>query len=691
MKPIFLIHLFLLGVFNFSFSQTPGEWTWMHGPQTFQSPVFGTKGIPSPGNIPPAAYEALAFTDLQGNFWCFGGSGGYSDLWKYDPVTNEWTWMNGSGSQFVPPNYGVLGVPDPANTPGYRFFASCSWTDLNGNFWLFGGEFPLGQSNSLWRYDPSTDLWTWISGGNTPNNFGNYGVQGVPSVFNAPPSREENTTAWADQSGNLWLFGGKGYSGEKNDLWKYEIATNEWTWMKGSTGFNTAPVYGSRGISDPANDPGGRSSYGHWLDQNGMLWTFGGGSLTLNEFRNDMWKYDPSLNVWTWMSGGTGVNDSTGHYSLPCINDTANLPGSRFENNMSWIDSCGHFWMYGGSHSTVPASGSPLCDLWKYNPCLNRWTFVKGNAIPSQLPVYGTKGISSPSNTPGGRMGSPFWTDNYGNFWMAFGITAWNPTSNTRNDLWRYVPDYSCGSCFTNPLAAFTASENNICPGTCISFGNLSADATSFEWIFNGASPGSSSDVNPSNICYMFPGQYDVTIIAQACDEVSDTLTLTNYITVYPQPPPQGIQQSGDTLFAIPGASSYQWYFNSNIITGATDYFYAATQSGNYNVVATDGNGCEVEAVINNVIASLSPALSEGEGVTAFPNPVSETLDVRGLNVNSVDEITIYNIIGEKVFSAVDCQLLPIAIGTHFQFPSGMYYLEISSNEKIYRTKFLKQ
>ena len=42
----------------------------------------------------------------------------------------------------------------------------------------------------------------------------------------------------------------------------------------------------------------------------------------------------------------------------------------------------------------------------------------------------------------------------------------------------------------------------------------------------------------------------------------------------------------------------YQWYYDGILIPGATDYFYIAPQSGNYNVVATDANDCEVEAVI---------------------------------------------------------------------------------------------
>src|SRR3989442_96957 len=86
---------------DFCYSQTPGQWTWMHGDSTTMRPgVFGTQGVASPSNDPPSVYEACEWTDKQGNFWIYGGQPGavsfYDDLWKYDPGINEWTWINGN-------------------------------------------------------------------------------------------------------------------------------------------------------------------------------------------------------------------------------------------------------------------------------------------------------------------------------------------------------------------------------------------------------------------------------------------------------------------------------------------------------------------------------------------------------------------------------------------------------------------
>jgi hypothetical protein len=246
------------------------------------------------------------------------------------------------------------------------------------------------------------------------------------------------------------------------------------------------------------------------------------------------------------------------------------------------------------------------------------------------------------------------------------------------------------------PIALFSA-PNHICPGTCTDFTNLSANGTSFIWSFPGGNPSTSTDQNPTGICYNTPGNYGVTLIASNAT-ASDTLFLPNYITVYPNPAPQGILQSGDTLFANQGATTYQWYYNGNLIPGATNYFYVTGASGDYNLVATNNNGCEVEAVINDVIAEIQMSVGSLQ-LAIFPNPVSETLTIkRYLLSGTPNGFSIYNVLGEKIYMAfpplslgegrggeaawtIDCSLIP----------PGMYAIEIISGDKIYRTKFVKQ
>src|SRR5678815_4821385 len=58
------------------------------------------------------------------------------------------------------------------------------------------------------------------------------------------------------------------------------------------------------------------------------------------------------------------------------------------------------------------------------------------------------------------------------------------------------------------------------------------------------------------------------------------------------------ITQSNDTLFSS-AASSYQWYQDGNLVSGATNSFYVAPTSGLYTVVITDANGCTASDEVN--------------------------------------------------------------------------------------------
>ncbi|MEO8085706.1 MAG: T9SS type A sorting domain-containing protein [Bacteroidota bacterium] len=252
-----------------------------------------------------------------------------------------------------------------------------------------------------------------------------------------------------------------------------------------------------------------------------------------------------------------------------------------------------------------------------------------------------------------------------------------------------YCDDVEVEEIALAPVALFNA-PHQICPGTCTDFTNLSLNGTSFVWTFTGATPSTSTDVNPTTICYNTPGNYSVSLIATNAIG-SDTLTLNNFITVYPYPAAQGIIQSGDTLFAIQGSASYQWYLDGNLIPGATDYFYIAPQSGDYNVVCTDGNGCEVEAVIFDVIASTQNPIG-GLEFAIFPNPVEGkmTIDSREMTIKA---ISIYNLLGEMVFKTAipdsnARQQTEIDVRT---LASGVYIVELAGAEKNFRSRFVKK
>ncbi len=48
----------------------------------------------------------------------------------------------------------------------------------------------VGYYNDLWKYNPETNLWTWMKGDTTVNQPGIYGTKGIAAALNKPRGRE---------------------------------------------------------------------------------------------------------------------------------------------------------------------------------------------------------------------------------------------------------------------------------------------------------------------------------------------------------------------------------------------------------------------------------------------------------------------------------------------------------------------
>jgi hypothetical protein len=200
----------------------------------------------------------------------------------------------------------------------------------------------------------------------------------------------------------------------------------QWTWMKGSSTANAPGTYGTVGIVAPANTPGQREEPVSWTDPTGALWLFGGSML------NDLWKYDRGTGYWTWMKGAK-TDDQPGTYGTYRTPAATNTPGGRMAA-VSWTDSSGALWLFGGSgYDNVFNDSADLNDLWKYDRGTGNWAWMKGSQTRGQAGTYGTPGVPAVENTPGARSEAAAWTDPDGKFWL-FGGSMYN-------DLWKYDPD----------------------------------------------------------------------------------------------------------------------------------------------------------------------------------------------------------------------------------------------------------
>jgi N-acetylneuraminic acid mutarotase len=291
--------------------------------------------------------------------------------------------------------------------------------------------------------------------GSDEGQSGVYGTLGTPAAANIPGGRGA-AAVWTDHSGNTWLFGGYGFDANGsvsylNDLWELNPATNEWTWMSGSSTIGSSGgqpgVYGTLGTPAAGNVPGGRAVPSSWTDSSGNLWLFGGygyDSVGALSTLNDVWEFSPSSKEWTWMGGSSTIGSNYGQsgvYGTLGTPAAANIPGSRYFST-GWTDSSGHFWLFGGYGFGGNGNYGYLNDLWEFNPSMNEWTWMGGsstiatdNSGPSG--VYGTLRETAAGNWPGGRGYSASWIDSSDNVWL-FGGGGFDADGDFGylNDLW---------------------------------------------------------------------------------------------------------------------------------------------------------------------------------------------------------------------------------------------------------------
>jgi len=424
-----------------------GEWAWMGGSTSYNQPgTYGTLGVAAANNIPGTRMSAARWVDKQGILYLFGGvgldsvgaEGQLSDLWTFS--NNQWTWIGGSDLVYQAGIYGMKGIASATGWPGARGDA-LTWEDAGGTFWLFGGfgfdsTGTRGYLNDLWKY--SGGAWTWVSGSQLVNQSGSYGTLGTASVSNVPGGRYYSS-AWLGKDGSFWLYGGAGFDstgqvGYMSDLWRY--SGGEWTWVAGPTLWGQNAVYGTQGAARAGNTPGDRHGEATWTDSSGDLWLFAGLNPNTGAFLNDIWKF--SNGQWTWEAGSPSGGQQ-GVYGTQGVAAVGNSPGGRL-SPVAWQDVSGNVWIFGGFG--LDSTGQTLnyvSDLWKYSG--GEWTWKGGPMLAAQPPVFGTQGVSAPSNVPGPRYEAVGWVDANQNFWLFSGYYSPDPLHTYYyNDVWKLLP-----------------------------------------------------------------------------------------------------------------------------------------------------------------------------------------------------------------------------------------------------------
>ena len=153
---------------------------------------------------------------------------------------------------------------------------------------------------------------------------------------------------------------------------------------------------------------------GHWAVLSLAVLTFGYFSLAANA----------QTNQWTWVGGSSTLGATgaqPGVYGTLGIPAATNSPGGR-AYAVSWTDSKGNLWLFGGDGTDTTGEYRNLNDLWEFNPSTKEWVWMSGSNTVTNFwgtaGVYGTLGEPAAANVPGGRYGAVGWTDSKGNLWL---------------------------------------------------------------------------------------------------------------------------------------------------------------------------------------------------------------------------------------------------------------------------------
>ncbi|PBQ31789.1 hypothetical protein CNR22_08415 [Sphingobacteriaceae bacterium] len=622
------------------YTVSTNEWTFIKGgtsPNQFS--IYGTQGVASPTNNPGAREFSFSWVDAQGKFWLFGGDGFgntspqvnaqcLADLWKFDPVTSEWTFVKGTTATVTAGSYGTLGVSSSSNMPGARR-ASASWVDANGNLWMFGGHgyaattTSLVYLNDLWKFDIGTNQWTWMGGANFGNQNAVNGTLNVPASTNRPGAAEF-ASAW-EHNGMFYMFGGKGYCsltsvGWLNDMWKYDPTTGVWTWIAGSNLTNQLGHYGTLGVAGSTVLPGCRQAAACWKDLSGDLWIFGGDgfSSTTIGLLNDVFKYNLSTNQFTWVKGPNlpyidGTNGTMG------LSSPSTIPGARTYNTY-WTTSKGEGWLLGGEglDSTSNSLTDNMQDLWRISlPCTvdslvaapqasicngQTATLTAFHRINSSVNWYLTASLGSAVAT-----GTTLNTSNL--------YTGTTPT------VYTYYAEVS--SCSLSPRASIDVTVNpsptiTVAGPTdlCISNSGIfvANGAASYSW--TGGPVGNTYTVTPQTTT-------DYTVVGTSLLNCTDTTVVT--LIVNPNPtiavsgPTAQCKASSGTLTAS-GAITYSWtggpVNDSYTVNPQTTTVYTVQGSNEFNCTGTATVSIQVFNTPTLTLLTASNVICKGHSAT---------------------------------------------------------------------------
>lgn len=234
--------------------------------------------------------------------------------------------------------------------------------------------------------------------------------------------------------------------------------------------------------------------------------------------------------------------------------------------------------------------------------------------------------------------------------------------------------------------ASFTLTTSSVCEGEPISFTNMSIGNVTNNWQID-----STSFANTLDASYLFDsaGIYTVTLIVAngSCGD-----TISQNITINSSPAIPTVTVLGNAFSCDFSSATYQWFFNSDTIVGATNQVYLGTATGFYMVTVIDVNGCSSTSA-NFGYTTVESILSNSE-IAVYPNPSTGHFVIDLVSVgNGQIIIQMENYLGQLVYrKSLDYTENQNAINIDVSFlRPGMYTMEIIVADKRVVRKIVLQ
>jgi hypothetical protein len=232
-----------------------------------------------------------------------------------------------------------------------------------------------GDRGDLWRFGLSTLQWAWMTGSSTgPQQGISLGGYGTTSTIDTPGTRVAASMVANTAATFIYLFGGSGNgnvdtttTGYLDQLWRYTVSNNQWTWLMGSSiqysgsGVPTYPSLAGLTGATTETTPGARGFFGMTIDTLDRIWIAGGIFFDTPVLARDIWMYSTTSSEWRWVGGQSSQSTAISTVTMEIYSTTYSFGSRHFTQLAS--DDYNNIMLFGGLGSAY------LGDIWSIATC----------------------------------------------------------------------------------------------------------------------------------------------------------------------------------------------------------------------------------------------------------------------------------------------------------------------------------